>query len=546
MARVVALCATIAGGTALGQAGATAPGTSEDWSLVLSNAFGEGRDIQLYVAWKDGRVDGAFARAPRFNRMCYPVEAKDVSLSDGRLVGTFGITVPWDGWVPRDRKGLALAAKMDAAATASGFEGTYEISETPASVAQPPPTGSDTKGAAAPPFAKPAAEPKVTKGKLAGTRAAPMPAGAVCRLSLSCEDTISKTQGMGGARRISMALSFKDGRSFAARLIPPGSITDVGMATLVEKHALQFDGRSVSGTLSGAMRGQGRMDTAIRYEFAFRGLVVGGETGGWIEVTEDGKACSQGCFVGSVSVGAPDPTDALYSMTLHGSLPKHNFLNVSFTTRKGEILGGYATSPNFNNSIHTVDFSGLRLAEGRLRGPLAVTIMPDAWIPSDHQPVSCRYELDTAVADGELIGKFTGTFATQAVDGVVEGGCDRKLKLGPVTRMTLKVENGTFGRAFLNMRFANGKLIGSSIGNNHDSALTGTVTRAEMSFADEKIRGSVDLTLGRKGSPKTGTYSVSVDSYLVGKMGAGPADTTSWDGRRKQSTFWAAIAADTE
>jgi hypothetical protein len=505
--------AVIVAGTMSGPcpARAAAEAGAEHWRLVLAGALGEGRDLELYAAWRDGRIAAAFGRGPRFNRMPYQVEARDVRLTQGRLSGTFAVAVPSDGYVPKGGGTLQVEAAVEATAGENGFDGTYRAK-----------VGGESR-----------------EGRLTGSRAAPPAPPAVARLTLSCEDAIQKAKRGPSAQRIGMAIAFKGGRSFAARLIPPGSITDVALTATVEAHDVRIAGERLTGTLTGLVRHQGGLEKAVRYDFAFAGLVIGRSAAGAINVVEDGKPQTDGRFVGQMEVGAAAPADALWRLTLHQAIPPHNFLNLFLTSRAGRLLGGFATSPNFNNSIHALDLSHLRLDEGRLAGRLGVRLVPDAWVPRDHKPIACTYALDAAVADGEVSGTFAGRFGDSSAAGTIEGGLDPKPDLRAVDGLTLKVEGGAFGRAFMTLRYDRGRLAEGRAWNNHTD-LTGTVDKADLDWSDEKIRGGLVVTVSR-GGVVPGTYTVTVDGILVGTTGAGTAVTVAADGRRKDTSFWVAL-----
>jgi hypothetical protein len=490
---------------------AAAEAGAEHWRLVLAGALGEGRDLELYAAWRDGRIAAAFGRGPRFNRMPYQVEARDVRLTQGRLSGTFAVSVPSDGYVPKGGGTLQVEAAVEAAAAPSGFDGTYRAK-----------VGGESR-----------------EGKLTGSRSAPPAPLAVARLTLSCEETIQKAKRGPSAHRLGMAIALRDGRSFAARLIPPGSITDVALTATVEAHAVRIEGERLTGKLTGLVRHQGGLEKAVRYDFEFAGLVIGRSAAGAIQVVEDGTPQPDGRFVGQMEAGAAAPADALWRLTLQEAIPPHNFLNLFLTSRAGRLLGGFATSPNFNNSIHTLDLSHLRLQGGRLAGRLGVRLVPDAWIPRDHKPVACTYDIGAAVADGEVAGTFTGRFGETEVKGSVEGGLEAKPDLRALDGLTLKVEGGSFGRAFHTLRYEGGRLAEGRVWNNHTD-LTGTVEKADLDWSDEKIRGSMTVTVSR-GGVVPGTYTVTVDGVLVGTTGAGAAVTVAADGRRKETSFWVAL-----
>jgi hypothetical protein len=326
-------------------------------------------------------------------------------------------------------------------------------------------------------------------------------------------------------------------------MIPHGSLTDVALTATAETHAFSFDGRRLKGTLSALVRRNEKTDEATPYDLTFDGLAVGSDVSGTVKVVREGEDLGEQVFQGGITTGAPDPGDALYRVTLHRAIPKHNHLNVLFTVREGKILGGFGVSPHFNNAIHGVDFSAVRLESGRLAGPMRVTITPDAWVPRDHKPVPCGYELDAEIVDGELMGRFTGQFGATEVTGSIEGATDPKPAIKQVSKMTLKVENGVFGRAFITMHYENGELGESHIWNNHDRGMKGSVDEADLDCSDERIRGTLSLRTGRS-QGELPAYTCKVDGVLVGTMGAGTADTATAEGRRKKSTFWVAVTPD--
>jgi hypothetical protein len=525
---------------ALALRGAPAAGADEDWSVVLRNALGDGKDIELFIAGAGDKIEGAFSHARRYNKMPHIVDAAQLRLEKDRLAGVVNITIPWDGWVPADRKPLPLKATLDATARGPVVQGTYDL-DAPDAVEKEP-------EAPLPPFMKARAKAgaagsrpaKVTKGVLTGSRAARADAGRVCRLTLNCHNIVRKSPTAREGQGIGVALSFKDGRCFAARMIPQGSITDVAFTATVEKHDLTFDGRRLSGALTALVYHNESTDESVQYDLTFDGLAVGAAVSGKVKVVQGAAPPSDEVFQGGITSGAADPADALYAMTMQKAIPMHNHLNVLFTVRAGKVLGGFAVSPHYNNAIHSVDFSGVRLEGQRLTGALAVTIMPDAWIPRDHQPLNCRYGLDARMTDGELLGSFTGEFGTAKVAGSIEGATDPKPKFEQITGMTLKVENGVFGRAFLTMKYENGKLVSSNIWNNHDRGVKGAVDQADLDWSDEHIRGTLSLRTGHAEAdlPK---FTCKVDGILVGTRGAGSADTAAADGRKKMSTFWVAL-----
>lgn len=493
----------------------TDPATAaEEWDVVLDGALKEGADLHLYLVVDNaaGRVLRGFGLGPRFNRMPYALLPDALDVSQGRLRGKATVTIPSDGYVPRGGETLTVAVELDAKVSGETLEGTYEAH-----------VGVETR-----------------KGAVTGRRFPEPKADAAQRLDLACEGAVYKTKGKRRARRLGIDLDAKDGRVVAARLVPPGSITDVGMIAKAGKHDLRIEDGRLTGRLEGTVRPQNAKDQPIAYVWEIDGRVIGDRAAGRMAVTEDGQAAGEGHFLAKVRAGAPDPGDALYRLSLYGAVPPHNFMDLRLATRGGKVLHGFATTPNFNNSIHTVDLGGLALEGGRLTGEADVTIIPDAWIPRDRRPVPCTYTLDVAAAHGAAAGTFTGRFGESDAQGDVAGGLDPKPDLDRVTGLTLKLENGGFGRGFLTLKYEGGTVAGGRVWNNH-SNLEGTIDAADLDWSNERIRGTVTVTVA-KGGVKAGTYTCTVEGVLVGAMGAGTGTTVyAADSSRKTTSFWVAL-----
>ncbi len=495
-------------GVTLGLCGPLAADGSGDYELVLDDALGEGKDLTLCVHFDgEGNAARAFSFARRYNRMPHSVELGTLKLEGGEISGKAVATIPFDGWVPKGGKPLTVEMTIDAKVGPDAVAGTYEASF----------GGNASRGALV-------GEAFETPGK-----------DAVRRLELRCERSVRGKRRM---RNIGMVLSARDGKVFAARLVPAGSLTDVGMVARAGEQDLTLSDGRLRGTLKGRIDGQGKRPVVDHlWEFDVR--VIGNRAAGTLNVTAAGEKAGLGRCTGTVRTGAPDPGDALWTLTLHDTLPGKNFLNLRLATAGGKVLHGFATSPNWNNSIHTVDTSKLELDDGRLVGKLGVTILPDAWIPKDHKPVACRYALDVRAVDGEARGTSTGVFGKEPTKGTIEGSVEPKPDLKMLRSLTLKVENGGFGRGFISCKFAEGKFAEGRLWNNH-SDLTGEVKSVDLSFANETATGTL-VTTARKGNVKSGTYTVNVDGVMVGMIGAGEATTVHTDGSEKTTTFWVAV-----
>ncbi len=489
------------------------------YELRLAGALGEGKDIELYAVFgPGGRAVHALSAARQYNRMPHDVDASDLKLAGESIAGTVRISIPFDGYVPKGGEPLEADIEIDATVRSGTAAGTYA--------------------------GKFGGWPR--KGELGGRRIQTHPADVPRRLTLACESAVYWEAGKPKRRRtpgarLGMELAVKDGRCFAARLVPSGSITDVAMAAYAGAQDVRLEGHRLTGSLTGTIYPQGQADRPVAYRWTFDGVAIGDRVAGSMAVVEDGKEVGRGRYLGQVSSGAADAGDCLMKLTLCEAVPPHNFMNVFLATRGGKVLHGFGTTPNFNNAIHEVDVSGLEVAADRLTGRLGVTIRPDGWVPRDRKPIPCSFEIDAAITAGEVVGTHTGRFRDAPVQGEAVGRLDPKPDLAQVARVTLKVENSPFGRGFFTLEYEDGRLANGRVWNNH-SNLTGEVRKVALDFSGERVGGSLTAFV-EKGGATPGVYVIEPDGVLVGTMGAGTATTTAAsDGRKKTATFWISLS----
>ncbi len=476
MATFVMAVVTAAGGCGLG--------SQQDREIVLAGALGEGKDMVLYASFADGVFRHGFGRGPKYNRMPFGVDGTELKPAGEAVVGRVTVIIPSDGYNPPGGEPITAELALDA----DSYKGTVDG--------------------------------KAVAGKAVCTPIEPAGPDVPLRLVLACENTVASTSTKRRAQRIGVTLAAKDGKVFAARLHPPGSVVDVGYTAVAAEPKLTLVEGRLTGTLAGRIYPQGTPENVQRYVWRFDGLVIGEAAAGTIHITENGEAVRDGQFFATVRRGAPDPTDAILVLTLQGAVPPHNHMNLYLSLAGGKIAHGYGATPNFNNATHDLDLSGLRFDGSRLAGRLGVTVQPDPWVPRDHKPVPCSYELSVNLADGEAAGEFTGRFGATAAKGHIEGGLDARPSLEGLTAVTLKVEDGLFGaepwqnRAFLSMTVVDGKVTGGRVWNNHTD-LKGEVLGGTLGWADEKVRGTVTARVDPSGR------IVTLRGYWVCQCGAG-------------------------
>jgi hypothetical protein len=509
-----------------------AAGAAEDAALQLtlqkavSAGSGEGRDFLVSLDVRGGKVVGGFGHAPRFNKMPAELDVKGLALAGGRLTGTLKASIAWDGWVPRDGKPVAADYRIDAAVAEGKVDGKWSVTNVP---------------------------PR--EGALAGTCATPASDTELVRLTVACANAMDH-QAKVSARGLKAVFVLKDGKGVAARAIPAGSIADVGCSMEVPKFDLKLSGGKLTGMFQVEVTPQ-QVSAGVPpvvYGYDVQGLVVGDGAGGTMAITKNGEALSDTArFIAAARRGAPPPmADCTYKVTLHHALGLGKFIDVYLASTGGKFTGGFASSPNFNNAMHTVDTSKLTVGEGKLTGDLGVTVQADPWIPRDHKPIPCAFALNAAVANGEITGRFKGTAGTNAVERALEGALDDKVKLDSVTGMTIRLENGLAGsgnhmaRAFVSMDIRDGKVTGGSVGNNHDAQMKGTVTGGEFKLSGDEWALKTEFTLTGAGSATLGKYEATASGTFVGTMSAGTFRCAHESGRVKEGSFWAALKLGSE
>jgi hypothetical protein len=207
---------------------------------------------------------------------------------------------------------------------------------------------------------------------------------------------------------------------------------------------------------------------------------------------------------------------------------------VHFDAAAGRFPAALAYTPHFNHAVHEVDASGLKVEDGRLRGRLAVTVLPDPYVPKERQPIACVYTIDARTADGGLAGRFHGAFGPEAVAGTVAGQYRPRQELAGPLAISLKMEEGVTGgppwhnRSYIAFTLDGGKARRGSFANNKD-AWTGTFDRADLGLVDGLLAGTIDCTV-RTGRVKLGTYTFTLDGHVVGDQLMGDY-TSQLDGR---------------
>jgi len=475
-----------------------------DHRIECVDALGKGKSLFCYLHVGDGGIL-AFAEAPRFNRLPYPVDATGLVADVAELRGTIAVTIPSDGYVPETDG----AARLTVRVTPDG--GTWKGTV----------LGREARGAVA-------------------LHAYPEPPEGPVLLRLDGENAcFHHTKQPGRGRRLGLVLGFDGDEVAGGYAIPPGSPTDVGFCARLAHPRLEVEGRRIRGHLECAIlpQGDGPPSTLV-HEVDW--LRIGDRVAGTAAIHASDEVAR---WKGTITPAIP-PEDADHVWILQDAIPG-NFLVIRARVRDGGIVRGFATAPNHNNAIHDCDFADARIADGRLAGTVAVTINPDPWVPADGEPVAGRFAVDTALANGLATGTFAGEFGGAAVEGAVEGGRRTIAPPPDPARITFKLENALAGgddwhnRAFLTCEVdEDGAIAGGRVWNNH-TELGGTVDAGTVTATADELRAEVAVTVLDGGGVDAGAYRFAIDGILVDGLCAGSFVTRRDGGRIKDGTFWA-------
>jgi len=477
--------------------------------LELAGALPNDRTMAVHLDLRGGQVHAAFADARSFNRMPYEVDASDVKVAPAGLTGPIKVSIPTDGWVP---KGVA---KVDCR-----YELTVELAG----------------GKASGKFAGQYGQTK-RQGAVSGT-VGPRPAEPKrCRFELGIRNPSRQPRAISS---VNVVFGMRGGKVVGCKLVPVGSVVDIGPATRAGKADITFADGRLSGTVAGALG-----EEAEPFTVAFDAVVIGRAVAGRVTI-RNGQEQSVGAAIqGTADFGdVPPAGDCLYKLTLHDGIAPGKMMNLYLSCRGGRFVGGFAAGPNYNNGTHEVDLSGLKLAGGKVAGEVKVTVFPDAWIPRDHKQQAARYTIQAAFDDADITGSYEGAFAGTPVRGDIEGQITPKPAPGRIVQMTFKAEGGLYNgspsgyRAFFTMQVADGRIVGGHPWNNHDRNLKGTVEGGEIRIADETLTVTFTVNIQPGTSARPGKYVISARGPVVGELSCGPAESR-WEGKTWTSRYWA-------
>ncbi len=485
--------------------------------LTLPSALPGDRPMEVHMVLAGGKVSAALAEGRTFNTMSYPVDGSKLKVTPKGIAGEITVTVPSDGWVPKGGRSLRCVFELSAIWRDGQVDGTFQGT----------------------------CDREAVKGKVAGVVSEQASRPQRARFELKAR----APKGRKGLRRVGIEMGWRDGKTFGVKLIPHGSITDIGPDVIATGASARFERSRLTGRIEGAVQGGGK-EKATPVVVEFDCLVIGQVVGGTVRTKLDDGPWVDGSIRGQMDTGdAPEPGEAIWKLTMTHGVSAGRPMNVYVSTADGKVSNAFAVTPNYNNATHEVDTSDLTLKDGRLAGEFDVTIFPDAWIPKDRKKQAASYRITAELTDAEVSGTFVGQFAGRDVKGRIIGVARNKPKVGEVTRATIKPEGGLWNgspsgyRAFFTFDLEDGKITGGRVWNNHDKALKGTIESGTFKVENETLTATMVARIQPGTSAKPGRYTITVAGPVMGTVSCG--NSVSKLGERTwTSRYWASWKYD--
>jgi hypothetical protein len=114
---------------------------------------------------------------------------------------------------------------------------------------------------------------------------------------------------------------------------------------------------------------------------------------------------------GAVRIKPPeDPDSRQWTCWLDAAMGANASLAVPLNIDRAAKSIEALPATGYNKAKHTVDATKLQFDGTRLAGELAITIMPDGWLPPDRQPMPGVVRLEASLEENQRGGRYTGTF----------------------------------------------------------------------------------------------------------------------------------------
>jgi len=168
------------------------------------------------------------------------------------------------------------------------------------------------------------------------------------------------------------------------------------------------DGRLIGNIRATVLAGDASPGT---FTFAIDAPVRSNFVQGTYDTTKDGNHWGTHGMTGEVhGLGEPGEGGVLV-LTLEGGIEGERSLTLYVERRADRFTGGMARGGN--NEFHEVDASQLRLDGREVAGEVAVTVRSSDGFPPGGRAVECEYTVEAAINNGQVEGKFAGSYGVQ-------------------------------------------------------------------------------------------------------------------------------------
>ncbi len=144
-------------------------------------------------------------------------------------------------------------------------------------------------------------------------------------------------------------------------------------------------------------------------------------------------------LIAALPVPASAGLDGDWVLRFADALGEGKDLEIYAAFDDGEPLAAFGLTPKYNKGVHDVSLTKLASGDGKLTGPLRVTINPDKWVPKDGKPVDCAIELAAKLSGDALSGTFSGTRGEQEISGRLTGKPAASASSGKPQRYRLRL-----------------------------------------------------------------------------------------------------------
>jgi hypothetical protein len=250
------------------------------YNIELTGAVAGGKHLNLFLPCRDGRFQDGFGYAGTFNHTFHDAVVAGLAREGDRLTGEVNVTINPDPYVPKDRKPIACAYKIDAKIADGCLTGTF----------------SGTFGGDA------------VTGQLLGRLHPITPAPNPARVHLKLEDGLS--DGPPWFRRVFVGFVAVNGKAESGSM----GNNKGGWTGALNSAAIAVDGSAFTATIEGAVDTTRGPKTGA-YTFKLRGKLIGEELAGKVETWLDGKPVKKDTdFMGSLRpatapTSSPSPDD---------------------------------------------------------------------------------------------------------------------------------------------------------------------------------------------------------------------------------------------